>query len=246
MVENKDKSFTAVNSTTTSGKFDRKESEFRNFIAKDSEKYPAESGRYHLYISYACPWANRCEAVRVMKGLEDCIDLTVVHPVWQRTKPDEDQHAGWFFGEAGVKGTNQLGHGSFSYDDIRPDPNMGCKNVRELYEKCNSERPPYSVPILFDTKTNTIVNNESSEIIVMLHNEFNDFAKNPSVSLLPKEHEGAMKEADEWIYHQINNGVYKNGFAKTQEAYEDANRNLFEGLDKLDQILSKSKFIVGD
>lgn len=123
---------------------------------------------------------------------------------------------------------------------------MGCKNVRELYEKCNSQRPPYSVPFLFDSKTNTIVNNESSEIIVILHNEFNDFAKNPDVSLLPKEHENAMKEADDWIYHQINNGVYKNGFAKTQEAYEQANRELFEALDRLDQILSKSKFIVGD
>mmetsp|Transcript_62526 Transcript_62526/g.86402 ORF Transcript_62526/g.86402 Transcript_62526/m.86402 type:complete len:160 (-) Transcript_62526:368-847(-) len=158
-----------------------------------------------------------------MKGLTETISMTVVHPIWKKTRPVEDDHAGWWFSEPNEVFTNMIGHGSFSYDDTELDPNMGCKNVRELYVKCGSTRPPFSVPILFDKKTKTIVNNESSEIIVMFNNEFNDFAKYPDLNLLPSDLEDAMTEADKWIYSGINNGVYRTGLAKTQKAYDEAN-----------------------
>ena len=171
----------------TSGKFERKAAAFRQFVSADSEVFKPEAGRYHLYIQWACPWAHRCAMVRKMKGLENVIGLTVTHPCWQRTRPDDenDPHAGWIFGEPGVGVVSVSGNGNFAFDDVTPDPHFGAKFVRDIYEKCTDTRVTFSVPILFDTKTSQIVNNESSEIIVMLNSAFNDIAENSTLDLAP-------------------------------------------------------------
>lgn len=229
------------------GEFIRTDSAFRQFIKDDpAAKFPAESGRYHLYVSYACPWANRCLAVRALKGLEDAISFTTVHPVWQFTRPEVDQHAGWVFTEPNKVLKTVNGCGSFSFEDTEIDPVNGCKSIRELYELAGDTFQKYSVPVLWDKKTSTIVNNESSEIIEMLNTVFNRFAKDSELDLFPKDLLDEMKAADEWIYNNINNGVYRNGFAKSQEAYEIANESLFKSLDRLDDLLATKKYICGD
>ena len=109
------------------GKYVRPASDFRRFISADSELFKPEAGRYHLYISWACPWAHRAAMVRQMKGLENVIGMTVVHPTWRRTRPDDenDTHCGWVFGEPGVGITAMSGCGNLSFDDVTPDPHLG-------------------------------------------------------------------------------------------------------------------------
>ena len=185
--------------------------------------------------------------VRHMKGLENAIGITVVHPVWQKTRPndDQDEHFGWAFGEPGVAKTSRLGHGNFIHDDITPDELNGAMFVRDIYDKVGSEGVR-SVPILWDTKLETIVNNESSEIVLILNSAFNEFAENPNLDLAPAELKAAMDEVDPWIYTDINNGVYRCGFAKTQESYDEAITTLYNAMDKLEAHLDDKKFLTGD
>eukprot|EP00211_Chloroparvula_japonica_P006018 CAMPEP_0119159962 /NCGR_PEP_ID=MMETSP1310-20130426/54021_1 /TAXON_ID=464262 /ORGANISM="Genus nov. species nov., Strain RCC2339" /LENGTH=351 /DNA_ID=CAMNT_0007152591 /DNA_START=79 /DNA_END=1134 /DNA_ORIENTATION=+ len=240
---------TALDEVSEKGAFVRSESIYRSFIGKD-ERYPAAEGRYHLYVSLACPWASRCLAVRALKGLEHAIGVSVVHPTWQRTRPDDpdDQHSGWVFRAPGDPPlANTLGHGEIECDEaLVPDVINDCKTVRELYELCNDTDQRYTVPVLFDTKTKAIVNNESSEIIEMFNDAFNGIAKHPEVNLFPKDLKAQMDEVDGWVYNNINNGVYKCGFAKTQSAYDNAFLKLFENLDRAELLLSKQRFLCGD
>lgn len=135
-------------------------------------------------------------------------------PVWQRTKPDspEDTHCGWIFANAdGSPLQNSIGLGGpfpSYYPGNEPDPNLGAKNVREIYELVGDIGGKYVVPILFDKKLKTIVSNESAEIIQMLNSEFNDFAARPDVDLAPEDMKSSMEEVDQWIYSTLNNGVY--------------------------------------
>lgn len=237
---------TALQSSGKNGEFLRKESAHRNFVSSDPQsEFPAEANRYHLYVSYACPWANRCIAMRLLKGLEDVVGLSVVHPTWKRTRPDKDEHFGWAFAEPGEARPSPAGHGSTAFDDVVPDNHNNAKFIRDLYELSGDTNGPFSVPVLWDTKTKKIVNNESSEIVRMLNSEFNQVAKNPELDLAPKELEGEMAKAMEWIYPGINNGVYRCGFAKTQEAYDSAIDVLYESLDKLESVLSSQRYICG-
>ena len=150
-----------------------------------------------------------------MKGLENAIGMTVCHPTWERTRPNDenDSHAGWVFGEPGVPKVSRLGYGNFVFDDIQPDTLNGATFVRDLYDMVGTTQGRYSVPVLWDTKLKAIVNNESSEIVLMLNSAFNEFAENADLDLCPSELQGAMDEVDPWIYSGINNGVYKCGFA---------------------------------
>lgn len=178
----------SLDEVSKTGAFVRSASGFRNFISSESDLYKPESGRYHLYVSHACPWANRCYLVRHMKGLQEVIGLTVVHPTWQRTKPhnSEDNHYGWIFTEPGQTLQNQNSFGEFAFQDTTMDPNNpSVRTVRDLYEISNDTLGKHSVPVLWDTKTKTIVNNESSEIIVMFNSAFNQFAKRPELDLAP-------------------------------------------------------------
>eukprot|EP01025_Chloroclados_australasicus_P061126 TRINITY_DN796_c0_g1_i6.p1 TRINITY_DN796_c0_g1~~TRINITY_DN796_c0_g1_i6.p1 ORF type:complete len:394 (-),score=40.93 TRINITY_DN796_c0_g1_i6:193-1374(-) len=232
---------------TKDGAFVRTDATFRNFVAEGSEFEP-ETDRYHLYISYACPWACRCLAVRNLKGLEDVIGLSVVHPTWQYTRPGQDEHRGWTFADPAKDEpfSNDNGYGEFPPKDCIPDTINGVRFVRDLYEMTGKDPGKYTVPVLWDKKKKTIVSNESAEIIVMLNSAFNKFAKNADLDLNPEEMQGEIASVNEWIYPCINNGVYRCGFAQSQGAYEQAFHELFDALDKVEDILSQRRYIAGD
>lgn len=208
--------------TDERGAFVRQQSAFRNWVKADgSTEFPPEAGRYHLYVSLACPWASRAIIYRKLKGLEDAIPMTVVDPVRDAK--------GWrFFGD-------------------EPDPVNGFEYLSQAYELTEpgfSDR--VTVPLLWDTKTNRAVNNESSEIIRMLNSEFNELAGNPELDLYPEELRDEIDEINERVYNSVNNGVYRAGFATTQEAYEEGFDELFETLDWLDGLLAERRYLTGD
>lgn len=205
------------------GAYVRQESKMRNFISKNGP-YKPEANRYHLYISYACPWAHRTLIVRNLKGLQATIGLSVVH--WLLGKD------GWTFSER---------------DNCIPDSVNNFKFVKELYFQTDphySDR--FTVPILYDKKTKTIVNNESSEIVRILSNAFNEFATVPELDLYPEVLRPRINELNDMIYEGINNGVYKAGFATAQTVYEENARLVYETLLKVNAILEKNKFLCGD
>lgn len=239
----------ATAETDVQGKFVRTAAGYREIISNEHPIFKPEFDRYHLYISYACPWANRCLAVLKLKGLETCIKFTVVHPTWQRTKPDNpnDQHCGWAFYQSNSQPplSNPNGHGSFSPSGCDPDPNAGANFIRDLYEKSNDTLGKFSVPVLWDKYTNTIVNNESSEIVRMFTKEFDAWATGPmaGLDLYPVSLRSSIDEVNGWIYPNINDGVYKCGFAKSQIAYDEAVTNLYAALNRLEEHLGTSRFL---
>lgn len=242
---------TALDESSDDGAFKRRDAAWRNWVQNDpSAPFPAEDKRYHLFVAYACPWAHRTLMMRAIKGLQDSIDITVVHPIWQKTRPGQDDHSGWIFGqpEGDPLRNSEGGGGDFpaAYPDNKPEPFFGLKSIRDLYEKCGDTDGKYTVPILFDKKEMTIVSNESSEIIQMLNSEFNDFAKNPGLDLNPPELQAEQEKVNEWIYRTINNGVYRCGFARSQQAYDEAITELTESFDRIDQILQRQRYIAGD
>jgi putative glutathione S-transferase len=190
--------------------------------------------------------------VRALKGLEDAISVTVVHPTWQNTKPEisQDKHSGWVFGNPSGKDlVNTIGLGGpfpAAYPDNEPDPITGSKSIREVYEKAGDKDGKYSVPILWDKKLKTIVSNESSEIIRMLNSEFNEFAEYPELDMYAEDDVDGIEAANEWIYPNINNGVYRCGFASTQVAYDRAIDDLTKSFDRVESILQNQRFIAGD
>ncbi|KAJ2307621.1 S-glutathionyl-(chloro)hydroquinone reductase [Coemansia sp. Cherry 401B] len=211
------------------GKFHRQVSSFRDFVESSPDaRFPAEAGRYHLYVSYACPWAHRTLIVRKLKGLENLIGVSVVHYLlgpngWEFASPDE------------VPGA--------TLDDVN-----GAKYIRELYFKAE---PNYSarftVPVLWDKKQNTIVSNESSEIIRMFNTAFDELVapEYRGITFYPDELKEKIDDINGWIYDTVNNGVYKAGFASAQSAYEENCRALFESLERIEGILSSNEFLLG-
>ncbi|CAM9649378.1 unnamed protein product [Chrysoparadoxa australica] len=142
--------------------------------------------------------------------------------------------------------TPRTGVGAIDCRDCIPDPHFGSKSIRDLYERSKDTAGKYSVPVLWDLKEGCIVNNESSEIVDMFNSAFNGIAKNPALDLQPAETVAAANDVNEWIYANINNGVYRCGFARSQEAYDRAFADLYRSLDKCEQILSKQRYIAGD
>ena len=206
------------------GRFLRPSTTFRQKITADgSSGFKAEAGRYHLYISWACPWAHRTAIMRQLKGLEDVISLSVVAP--------EIEQNGWEFSDE---------------PGCIPDSVNGTRYLWEVYLKAD---PDYSglvsVPVLWDKVTATIVNNESREIIRMFDTEFSAFAK-PDVNFYPDELRSVVDETIDAIYQPINNGVYRAGFATTQSAYEEAVTELFEALDHWEGVLQQQRYLCGD
>ncbi len=214
---------------SSAGKFIREDAQFRNWITEDGDPGPtgtggfeAERDRYHLYLSLACPWAHRTLIFRTLKGLGDIIGITVVHPHMLEN--------GWEF-ETTKDATNDAVNG-FSY----------------LYQVYTEADPEYSgrvtVPLLWDKKTRTIVSNESSEIIRMFNSAFDRVTGN-SLDFYPRELRAEIDAVNERVYAKVNNGVYRAGFATTQEAYESAFDELFETLDWLDARLRTQRYLVG-
>ncbi len=216
---------------STGGKFERSESSFRHWVTADGSPgpsgeggFPAARGRYHLYASYACPWAHRVLIWRALKGLEDAIDVSFVH---------------WFMGEEGW---------TFEPDDdgIVGDRLGERTRLHQLYTAAN---PTFTgrvtVPVLWDTERDTIVSNESSELVRMLDTAFDQLGAAPG-TLYPEAKRDEIDALNERIYHTLNNGVYKAGFATTQDAYEEAVNPLFDTLDALEEILARQRFLTGD
>lgn len=205
------------------GKFVRPSTTFRNTITVDGESsFKAEPGRYHLYISWACPWAHRTAIMRQLKGLNDTIGLSVVAP--------EIEQNGWEFSE-------------------KPSCQDPVNHTRYLWEIYTKADPNYSgrvtVPVLWDRETATIVNNESREIIRMFDTQFGALARK-DVDFYPKALRAVVDETIDAIYKPINNGVYRAGFATTQSAYEEAVTELFDALDHWEKVLVDRRYLCGD
>ncbi|WP_170333898.1 glutathione S-transferase family protein [Ruegeria arenilitoris] len=216
---------------STGGAFKRSAAQFRNWLTTDGSAglsgkggFPAETERYHLYVSHACPWAHRTLIFRELKGLSDHISVSVVHP--------DMLDKGWSFEKDGNGATG--------------DTLYGLDYAHQVYTKAD---PTYSgrvtVPILWDKQQETIVSNESSEIIRMFNSAFDEITGNTD-DYWPEAMRDDIEEVNARIYSNVNNGVYKSGFATSQEAYDDAVNPLFETLDWLEDHLASRRYLMGD
>lgn len=220
---------TGYDTKSSGGRFERQASRFRHWVTPDGSPGPsgeggfaAEPGRYHLYVSYACPWAHRTLVFRRLKGLEEMVSLSVVH---------------WFLGADGW--TFEEGEG------VEPDEVNHTRLLRDVYILA---KPDYTgrvtVPVLWDKHRRTIVSNESSEIIRMFNSAF-DAVGAKAGDYYPSALGAEIDEVNARVYDTVNNGVYRAGFATTQEAYEEAATALFETLDWLDDRLAKQRYLMG-
>jgi putative glutathione S-transferase len=216
---------------STGGRFVRTNAKFRNWITPDGAAglsgeggFPAESGRYHLYVSYACPWAHRTLIFRALKGLRPHVGLSVVHP--------DMGSDGWSFASDLPGATG--------------DALYGLGHLREVYLKAKSDASGrVTVPVLWDARRETIVSNESSEIIRMFNSAFDGITGN-RLDFWPKALRDEIEAVNARIYDTFNNGVYKAGFASTQEAYEEAATALFDTLDWVEARLSTRRYLMGE
>lgn len=214
---------------SSGGRFIRKESQFRNWVTPDGSAGPtgeagfqAEPGRYHLYVSLACPWAHRTLIMRALKGLEEMVSISVVNPLMREN--------GWTF----AKG-----------EGVLPDPLLDADYMYQIYTHAD---PMYSgrvtVPVLYDLKQDKIVNNESSEIMRMLNSAFDSLGAKPG-DYYPETLRPDIDSINETVYDKINNGVYKAGFATEQSVYVEEVKSLFDALDEIEDLLSKQSYLTG-
>lgn len=211
---------------SSDGAFVRSSTSFRGTVSQDPHhQHPADLGRYHLYVSLACPWAHRTLMLRALKGLEHVISVDVVHPYLN--------DKGWSF--------------DTSFSRATGDSVSRHSYLQQVYRTAS---PDYAgvitVPVLFDKHLNSIVNNESADIIRMLNTEFNAFAKHPELDLYPVKLRDQIDALNAWIYPSINNGVYRSGFAQSQQAHETAVDELFDALDRVEEILQTKRYLCGD
>lgn len=217
------------NTEDTDGHFVRKDSSFRNWVTADGSPGPtgeggfkAEAGRYHLYVCLACPWASRALALRSLKGLEDMISISVVNPIMR-------EH-GWTFNE---------------YEGVIPDPILRADYLHQVYTHVDPNiTSRVTVPVLYDKHQDTIVNNESSDIVRMFNSAFDGLGALEG-DYSPAEHMDEINEINDYVYDNINNGVYKAGFATKQDVYEEEVQNVFKALDLLDERLAGQDYLVG-
>ena len=216
---------------STGGKFERSTSEFRNWVTADGSAGPsgksgfqAQSGRYHLYVSYACPWAHRALIFRALKDLTDHISVSVVHP--------DMMEDGWTF--------------ATDFEGATGDTLFGSDFLRDIYIKADPNfTGRVTVPVLWDKAQNTIVSNESAEIIRMFNSAFNEITGNTD-DYWPTDLREQIADINERVYETVNNGVYKAGFATSQDAYDDAVHPLFDSLAWLESILENNRFLAGN
>ncbi|KGJ14513.1 glutathione S-transferase family protein [Paracoccus sanguinis] len=221
----------SVGAAEGEGAYRRQDAGFRNWITPDGRPGPtgeggfaAEAGRYHLYVSYACPWAHRTLIFRALKGLEDLIGLSVVHPLMGRD--------GWSF--------------ATDFPGATGDPLLGAAHLRDIYLRARPDMTgKATVPILWDKARGTIVSNESSEIIRMFDSAF-DGLTGSTLTFCPEALSDRVAEVNARVYDNFNNGVYKAGFASTQEAYDAAVGPVFETMAWADEVLSRQRYLAGD
>ncbi len=205
----------------TDGSFKRQEDAFRDWVRADaSPEYPAQVGRYHLYVSLACPWASRTVIVRKLKGLERAIGMTVVDPI-------RDER-GWRF------------------MPNEPDPLNGWAFLSEAYFATDpGYRARVTVPVLWDNERKRIVSNSDDDIIRMLESEFDAFAEHPQLDLYPRELRSKIDELNDFLYETFNDGVYRAGFATSQDAYERAAYGVFTTIDAMEERLAYQRYLFG-
>lgn len=208
------------------GAFERAQTRFHETVSADpAARHAAEPGRYHLYVSLACPWAHRTLIVRALKGLEDAISVDVVHP--------HLTDKGWSF-DTDFRGATGDTVGGNDY-------------LQQVYLAASPGYPGLiTVPVLWDKKLKTIVNNESSEIIRMLNSAFQPYSKQPELDLYPQALHSEIDAVNAWIYPNINNGVYRSGFAQSQRAHAQAVEQLFDALDRAERLLSGQDYLCGN
>ena len=211
------------NEQTADGQYDRQEDAFRDWVTDDgSSGYPATKGRYHLYVSWACPWAHRTIIVRSLKRLGNVVGMTVVDPI------RDDR--GWAF-------RNGPGHTT--------DPVNGFQYLSEAYTVTNNHfQSRVTVPVLWDSETRRIVSNSDDDIMRMFNRAFHQFTRSP-IDLYPEDLQRKIDELNAFIYENVNNGVYRAGFATSQPAYEQAVTKLFDALDQLEVRLSAQRYLFG-
>ena len=218
----------------TGGRFKREDAQFRNWVTADGSAGPtgedgfrAESGRYHLFVSMACPWAHRTLILRHLKELEPHIGVSVVHP--------DMLGNGWEYSGPELDSDTPVG-----------DPLYGMQFHHQLYTRAKSDYTGrVTVPVLWDKQRDTMVSNESADIIRMFNSAFNDVTGNTD-DYYPTELRSEIDRVNERVYHTVNNGVYKSGFATAQDAYEEAFTDLFDSLDWLDDLLAERRYLAGD
>ena len=214
----------SISSNDESGSFKRLDSVFRHNISEDNDKYIPETNRYHLYVSYACPWAHRTLIFRKLKKLENHISVDYIHP--------DMLDMGWSF--------------STNFPETTGDTIHNKKYAHEIYQISDSKvSTKATVPILWDKKTHTIVNNESSEIIRIMNQSFNNISKNYD-DYYPVNLRAEIDDINDVIYKNINNGVYKTGFSRTQSSYDDAVQKLFSSLEMIENKLEHQDYLVGN
>ena len=214
----------SISSNDESGSFKRLESVFRHNISEDNDKYIPETNRYHLYVSYACPWAHRTLIFRKLKKLENHISVDYIHP--------DMLDMGWSF--------------ATNFPETTGDTIHNKKYAHEIYQiSDNKVSTKATVPILWDKKTHTIVNNESSEIIRIMNQSFNNISKNYD-DYYPVNLRAEIDDINDVIYKNINNGVYKTGFSRTQSSYDDAVQKLFSSLEMIENKLEHQDYLVGN
>lgn len=216
------------------GKFVREDAQFRSWVTADGSAGPtgdagfkAESGRYHLYVSMACPWAHRTLIFRHLKGLDEHISVSAVHP--------DMLNNGWEFSGPELDSSTPVGDDLFNYDFLH-----------QVYTRVRADYSGrVTVPVLWDKQRNTIVSNESAEIIRMFNSAFNELTGN-TLDFYPEALRAEIDTINERVYHTVNNGVYKAGFATTQAAYEEAFTALFDSLEWLDGLLGERRYLAGE
>lgn len=209
---------------STGGAFVRQDAQFRDWVSpQPGARFPAEAGRYHLYVSLACPWASRTLILRKLKGLEEAISLSIVDPLMGKE--------GWVFSD---------GPGCI------PDTVNGFAHLRQVYTLAKADYTGrVTVPVLWDKRSRTIVNNESAEIVRMLNGAFDAFATRSLPDQYPQALRPQIDAINARVYDAVNNGVYKAGFATRQDKYEAAVIALFAALDELEALLARQRFLAG-
>uniref|UniRef100_K3X4Y2 GST C-terminal domain-containing protein n=1 Tax=Globisporangium ultimum (strain ATCC 200006 / CBS 805.95 / DAOM BR144) TaxID=431595 RepID=K3X4Y2_GLOUD len=223
---------------------------FRNYVQPSHDaEFPAEKGRYHLYVTLSCPYACRALAVLYMKGLDDVVGVSVAHPIFQFTKPDDpnDQHKGWTFVDPAVDATFVGATGDlYPTTGCSPDPVHRVKYVRDLYELVTKEPMRYTVPLLWDKKKDTIVCNESTDLVRMFNSGFGDLVTKKDVDVLPPHLLDEIEAMNNGLLEEINTAFYKAAFLGKPEIYDQQLADVFAGIAEAEELLAKQRYLVGD